>query len=358
METIPQKNDLFEKDFKRRETVDIPGGSVEVVDIPARSGSEKKPMVLNPAWGMSPEVYKYLLKGFNDAGRRTVSFAYPREGGTSTLSPQERSLVADIPPEEIRDALTLMSVLETRGVEDAGVVGHSKGGASAAIAALLFAERAARGEGKKRIANLILFAPVGLIGKDNLARVGYGFAMQKSNRGQQSDSFGALTVSDEERAAAAAEGRTIPKYAAIPNTPEDAEGGAAAGAALGSHMKESGLSRNIEEMWGLSKTQIHSLLRELKKHGIGITVMTGVDDPVFPTGRMTSTISTQLTPEEKSLDREKRVDVVAEKIVDGVLTIRAEHGIPVPYAGIIEGQLSALETKRKNVAATSDTSGE
>src|SRR3989338_1081740 len=355
---LEKRSDPFESNFKKREKVDIPGGSVDVVDIPARQGNEKNPMVLSPAWGMSPEVYKYVLKGFNDMGRRTLSFAYPSEGGTSKLTPQEQSLVEAVPPEELRDALTLMSVLESQDVENAGIVGHSKGGASAAIAALLFAERAARGEGKKRIANLILFAPAGLIGKDNVARVGYGFAMQKSNRGQQSESFKAIPVSDEERTAAAAEGRTIAEYAAIPNTAEDAEGGAAAGAALGSHIKESGFSRTTEEVWGLSSIRIHTLFRELKKHGIGITVMTGVDDPVFPTGKMTSTISAQLTPEEKTLDYEKKIDAVSEKIVDVVLTIRAEHGIPVPYAGIIEGQLSALEAKQKRAAATSGTSGE
>lgn len=350
MEGLTQKNDPFERDFKRRETVDIPGGTVEVVDIPAPAGSEKNPMVLSPAWGMNPEVYKYVLKGFSDAGRRTLSFAYPREGGSTELPPEDRKSFEGFPPDAIRDALTLMAVLEARDAENTGVLGHSKGGASAAIAALLFAKRAERGEGKKRITNLELFGSAGLIGKDNLARVGIGFAMQQSNRGKQSESFGAIPVSEDERVAAAAEGRTIAEYAAIPNTPEDAEGGAAAGAALGSHIKESGFLRTTEEVWGLSKIQIAHLLKELRGHGIGVIVMSGVDDPVFPIEKMAGTMDEktgEITP-----------GTIRGKDVDGFLAIRAEHGIPVPYAGIIEGQLSALEEKQRRAAATTGTSGE
>ena len=347
---LEKRSDPFESNFKKREKVDIPGGSVDVVDIPAPASSDKKPMVLVPAWGMSPEVYKYVLKGFNDAGRRTMSFAFPTAGGTTELPPEDRKSFEGFPPDAIRDALTLMAVLEAQSAEDAGVVGHSKGGASAGIAALLFAQRAARGEGKRRIANLELFGSAGLIGKDNLARVGYGFAMQKSNRGQQSESFKAIPVSGEERAAAAAEGRTIAEYGAIPNTPEDAEGGAAAGAALGSHIKESGLVRTAGEVWGLSKIQMAHLLKELRSYGIGVTVMSGVDDPVFPIEKMVGTM------DEKT--REITPGTVHGKDVDGFLSIRAEHGIPVPYAGIIEGQLSALEAKQKRAAATSGTSGE
>lgn len=350
MEDLTQKKDPFEKDFRRRETVDVPGGTVEVVDIPAHGGNEKSPMVLSAAWGMNPEVYKYVLKGFNDAGRRTLSFAYPREGGSTELPPEDRKSFEGFPPDAVRDALTLMTVLDARDAENAGVLGHSKGGASAAIAALLFAERAARGEGKKRIANLILFAPAGLIGKDNLARVGVGFAMQQSNRGKQSESFGAIPVSKDERTAAAAEGRTMAEYAAIPNTPEDAEGGAAAAAALGSHIKESGLLRTAGEVWGLSQIQTAHLLTKLRGHGIGVIVMSGVDDPVFPIGKMAGTM------DEKT--KEITPGTIRGADVDGFLAIRAEHGIPVPYAGIIEGQLSALEEKQRRAAATSGTSGE
>ncbi|MDO8521675.1 MAG: alpha/beta hydrolase [bacterium] len=357
MESLSANKSVFERAFTKKERVSISGGGIDVVDIPAPALSDKKPLILSPAWGMGPEVYKYILKGFSDAGRRTLSFTYPSKGGTTELLPEDKELVKDFPAEEVRDALTLMSVLEARGVEEGGVLGHSKGGASAAIAALLFAERAARGEGKKRIANIILFGSAGLIGKDSLPRLGYGFAAQKSNRGKQSESFAAIPVSDKQRADAEANGLTMPVYAAIPNTKEDAEGGAAAGVALVSHIKESGFYRTSEEVWGLSRIHIDSLLRKLKKHGIGITIMTGVDDPVFPTRRMTSTISAQLTPAEKALNYEKKIDAITENIVDGVLTIRAEHGIPVPYSGIIEGQFSALEEKQKRAGTKDGTSG-
>src|SRR3989338_11010313 len=111
---LEKRSDPFESNFKKREKVDIPGGSVDIVDIPAPASSDKKPMVLVPAWGMSPEVYKYVLKGFNDAGRRTMSFAFPTAGGTTELPPEDRKSFEGFPPDEISDALTLMAVIDRK----------------------------------------------------------------------------------------------------------------------------------------------------------------------------------------------------------------------------------------------------
>ncbi len=89
--------------------------------------------------------------------------------------------------------------------------------------------------------------------------------------------------------------------------------------------------------------------------------MTGVDDPVFPTQRITRTISSLVEPDERAEGYEKKIDYIAENIVDGVLTVRGGHGDPfdsrfVAASETVLSQLDAKYKKRKE-KTTADTSG-
>lgn len=342
------QDDRFEKLFATRKELTLESGArVQAVDLPEKEGGAKAPLVLSGAWGMNPDVYKYVLRDLNASGRRVLAFPYPRQEGQVGTDPTLGAGLERVPNDAMRDALSLLQILERSSIEHAGVLGHSKGGASAILAAVLSSRLSKRDGVPRRIDNLVLFSPAGVIGEDSLSRVAYGFATQRSNFGKQSESFKALPVTDAERTAAAAEGRTIPEYGPIGTTPEDAEGGKAAGASLASHIKQSDVGNTIEQIWGLSRVQLDHLLAELRADGVGITVMAGVDDPVFPIQRMAGTMD--------ETTREIRPGTLDASMVDGFLSIRAEHGIPVPYAPLIEQQFDLLEKKQR---ARADTSGE
>ncbi len=336
-----------------------PFDSASVVELPAEKESGKETLVLNSSWGVGTDVYEHVLRAFNGAekDRRTICIDHPRWAGTTDVPPEEKELVKEYPPEEIRRALTLIKVLEAKNAGETAVVGHSEGAASSAIAALLLAKRAAEGRPGPRIRNLVLYAPVGFIGEDTLPHMAKGFAAQPAITGKRAESFGALPVSEEERAAAASEGRTIANYDAIPETPEDKEGGS-------KHPKQFPMYlatnpyRATKEVLGMANIQLIPLIRTLREqYGIGVLVWSAVDDTVFETSKMAGTMDEAETKKPKE-DRIIIPGTLRPGDVDGFYTVRGDHSIPFPYASIIEGQLTTFEKNRQSRStATSGTSG-
>ena len=164
------------------------------------------------------------------------------------------------------------------------------------------------------------------------------------------ETLSALPVSEEVKRAAEAEGRTAIEYPEIALGPEESHAAEAAGAELGDYLKEHPVA-SVQEGLAMAKMQIHDLLRELHDKGIGIIVMSGVDDPVFDTVQMAHTIS-------ESRDQSEP-DISKRGVIDGFLSIRGGHdelgGNPI-FMTQAEGMLTALEEKQRKV--TSGTSGE
>ena len=93
--------------------------------------------------------------------------------------------------------------------------------------------------------------------------------------------------------------------------------------------------RAAKEAKNISESQIHGMLELLREKGIDIVVMSGVDDPVFPMGKLQATIK----------------DGVASGKLDGFLSLRGGHGeignLPEHFMVLAEKMLTACEKKRK-----------
>jgi len=294
----------FEAQFENKEELELAGGKAEVVDISPDTPKTEIPVFLAPSWGCTTEVYKPALKELVDHDRRTISLDHPRIGGDMKISEEEA--VEKYPTEELRKALNILGVMEQKGVDKVDVIAHSEGAINAAIAAMIHPEK---------FRNMVLFAPAGMIGEDTFTRLLKGFAGQ-SKRADTLKGTG-----DEE-------GRGW-KDIEITETEKQVASDAATGVLK--YFAKNPL-RSIRETMDISKSQIHEMLRYLHEKGIGIVVMSGVDDPVFPMDKMQ--------------------EIAKYDMLDGFLSLRGGHGEignhPELYMAAAEKMLTALEEKQKS----------
>ena len=361
---IEKKKDAFERKFYARKQIPVGNTTVEIADVSPETPNDKTPILINPGWGITIDMLKAGMRKLSGT-RRTLCVNHLRYGGDTNLAENEKKLLKDIPPEEIRRALTVAAIVKHEGLHALNVSGTSEDAISTVAAALLLDERAKK-EGREHgeIRNVILANPIGFIGRDTFSRLAGGQIRQNLQTHPDSLNAGSewpgdRKVTPEMRQRAAAEGRTIPEYAAITETEESAEGVARA-------LKDIGLNaiknpiRSYNEIAGMVQAQIVHLLRELKARNIGVVIMTAVDDPVVLTERLTKTVSSIKSPEEntradipantKQWEEAWTRDItnIAEKLVDGVLTVRGNHGHPLhpDFLAAQETVFTSLEAKQ------------
>lgn len=291
----------FEEQFNRVEEIKLSRGSAEAVDVRPEKEKTDVPVFFAPAWGLTPKTYEYSLETLYLAGRRAISLSHPRWGGGKPPAgaPAER-----YPREELRKAATILEVLEKKGVKKTDAIGHSEGALNLLIAASLRPEQ---------FRNIVLLAPAGLIGKDDFSRLLKGFAAQSKRSPSLDAVAGDLRKIDKEETServGAQANKDVLAYAAK-NT-----------------------LRALKEAKGIAGSEVHQIINELHKKGVGIAVMATVDDPVFPMDRMQANFS------------EKRR--AGDKIeVDGFLSLRGNHGMADSfYIKAAENLLEALEKKK------------
>lgn len=332
----------FNKQFSHRDNIEVYGGSAETVDITPDRKTDKPPVLVAPAWSCSIDVYKGALNTLAKEGRRALSLNHPRGAGNPQSLERRGADVSAYPQAEVLKALNILDFLDAKGLDQIDVVAHSEAGIHVAIAAMI---------DPKKFRNIVFFAPAGLIGEDTPARLAKGFAGQQIKEVSffppkikfqgRPESLAAIPVSQEARDAALAEGRIIPDYAEIPKTPEEEHAAQAAGKGLMGYVREHPI-RSIQEGLAMAHTRIEDLLQTLHDKGIGIVIMSGVDDPVFQTEKMTKMVNSQM--------------------IDGFLSIRGGHGEIGGHPRFMtaaEQMLSALEAKKKNrPLPTTGTSGE
>ena len=126
------------------------------------------------------------------------------------------------------------------------------------------------------------------------------------------------------------------------------------------------LKSAADEVFGLAAMQMGPLLMKLRERGVGVVIMSGVDDTVYPHTDIMDTLASLDTsieargPELDPVKREQRIQNFVKKIANGVVFVRGGHGQigenPELYATYAEHMASSLEAiKRKR--ATSGTSG-
>ncbi|MCH8209128.1 MAG: alpha/beta hydrolase [Nitrospinae bacterium] len=272
----------FESKFKQVERLERTGGKVEVYDIKPENQKSEIPTVLAPGWAATPEVFKENIRVLTGLERRVISVNAPH--GIETASMEE------YPDAELRKAAALISVLEEKNIEKIDAIGHSDAGIYLIIAATLYPER---------FRNIVLIDPSGMIGEDTVPRLLVESSMEL---------IGEVVRGIKDR--------TIRKPLFRHNI--------VAGKVIGKNP-----IRSFREILAITDFQIQDLLRDLKKKGVGISIIHGVDDKFFP------------------IDK---VGQIANKdMVDGFYSVKGSHNEiflnPEKYTKLAENALSSLEAK-------------
>lgn len=307
----------FDEQFRRREKFNVAGGMVEVVDITPEVLMDETPILIAPAWGYTIDVYELTLRSLVEKGRRVLCLSTPRHG--DDLEAMVKGGKGLIPPsEELRKALNILGVLDHKGLKDVQVFAHSEGAVNATIAALLDAS------GEKRITDLVLFAPAGLIGRDSLGRLLRGFSdlsrpqslsKHSPKTKQTHEGWPDIPVTEAERMILRRTLRVGAQYVA--QNPK----------------------RAFKEIAELSSMQTDEFLRDLQEAGVGVVVMAGVDDPVFPMERMQRQVHATTDADGN------------RPMVDGFLSVRGGHyGEPAihpeHYAGVVDQMFRAQKRNK------------
>jgi len=330
-----QKNS-FEKQFAKREMFETAGGTAEVVDIRPDKMKDDVPVFFAPAWACTLPIYKIALKTEVEQGRRTISLNHPRTGGEVILRDDEKELVADYPPIEVQKALTIIDILQKKEIETTDVIAHSEGSINSAIAALLLARRAKEVGKEAPIQNMVFFGPPGLIGEDTFPRLLKGFAGQNDAKPTLAEMPSAPEASDDEKIRTDTVGGVPINYPEIRPNAEAQESIVGPGK-IPVVIKELGKFtianplRSFQEGWGMSQVHMEGLISKLREYGIGIVIMSAVDDPVFPTERMAT--------------------LLKKGSVDGFLSVRGGHGQigdnPERYMVAANQMLENLRNRKK-----------
>jgi pimeloyl-ACP methyl ester carboxylesterase len=239
----------FEEQFANKQQIESLGGTVEVVDITPERQKTEIPIVFAPGWGETPETFKDSIRVMVDLQHRVLSLEHARNGEDIDTNEIERKYPAD----ELRKAFALLDVLTKRGIERIDVIAHSEGAINTVIAAALQPEK---------FRNIVLVGPGGLIGEDKFPKLFGRYSV-----GVIRDIVS--TISDPEIGRSVFRDNVERARYILKNIP-----------------------LSISEGVGISNSDIHETLRELHDLGIGIVVIHGIDDPVFPMDRIQEVVNT------------------------------------------------------------------
>ncbi|MDA2922232.1 alpha/beta hydrolase [Patescibacteria group bacterium AH-259-L07] len=278
-----EKGPSLTEQFETPEAMEFYGGEVEVVDIHPENKKTEIPVVVAPGWAATPEVLRDNILTLAELGRRTISIKSPHG--------IKAEKIKNFPEAELRKAAALIKTLEKKDIDKVDAVGHSEAGIYLTLAATLYPDK---------FRNIVLVDPGGMIGKDNPWRLSVGFLqdiVKQIIRGIKDRKLARSTLTSFR------EGRK-----SISSDP----------------------ARAFKEAIAISRTQIHELVRELKKKGVGISIIHAVDDKIFPMDR---------------IQKIARADQV-----NGFYSVKGTHNEfflkPKKYTQLADQTLTALESKR------------
>jgi len=279
--------------FEHPDVLEISGERIEVHDLVPEKQKSDVPVLVAPGWAFTPRGMKYSLFSLVEAGRRAISVNAPHGVEKKDL---ENSPMAE-PLAELRRVEAIMRALEQKQIDKVDVIAHSEGGLYTAIAATLYPEK---------FRNLILVNPAGMIGKDNLLRLGAGFTAN-------------ATIEILRRVL-----REPPKEKNAFN--------------LSEYLKTifSEPRKSFEEIQAVSQSDIREMLEGLRARGIRVAIIHTVDDKGFPMDRMQQAIGEHPGG--------------WEKMMDGFASVAGTHNEmvlrPEKYTRAAETLLTALEAKQ------------
>jgi len=230
----------FDAQFSAKETMTFPEGSVNVVDISPTVLKDSTPVLLAPGWSENQDTYKKSLQIIHASGRRGITIGYFRRGG-------EVEKHETYPQAELRKANQLLGVIAAKGIERVDGIFHSEGAINGLIAAMLRPDL---------FRNIVLDKPAGMIGEDNKAMLMGRFLKLMAQEAIERKPF---SFSDPTNSVSTT-GRLTRYMAGNP-------------------------LRMWSEMGALTTEDITNLIHHLESKGVKISIIAGVNDPLFPVKR-------------------------------------------------------------------------
>ena len=283
-EEDPRAKDSFEEQWEHPEKVQIGERIIEVEDIKPNQKKTETPMIIGLGWSETPEVHKGNIKVYVEKGRRVIS---PDTPHGIDAPPQE-----NYPAVELRKMTALVKTIEEKGVDKVDIVAHSEGAVFSVMAAYFYPEK---------FRSLVLVNPAGMIGEDNVVRLGVGFSADLIKQ--------IITEAKKEKPN---EGQTT---------------GGSLDALGGIKVLAQNPRASVESVFAMANSDLREMLISIREKGIKVAVVAGVDDGAFPIEKM-----------QKTLGLEH---------VDGFYSVKGTHNSylldPKPYSLLIDTVLDDLE---------------
>jgi pimeloyl-ACP methyl ester carboxylesterase len=253
----------FETQWKQFSRITCGVHKIDIYDVNPSHANAAPPVILAPGWGGTPEMYKRNMLTLVHRGRRALAAKAPRGIDFTEQFPFKSGLSTQAK----NRAGLLIFTLNAKGIERADAIGHSQGCIDLVCAARSFPERFNR---------IVLVDPAGLIANDSSWQLCLRFL---------ADAIGSCLDSVRMRSI---------------RQP------------LMSAFREITFSFVRDPLGALSG--IHSMvdshlqdaLLELRDSDVGLSIIHGVSDGVFPINRV-----------QKSIDK---------RMLHGFLAVRGRHG--------------------------------
>ena len=241
METIQPEQDhfpSFEQQYKKQENIKSIVGSIDIVDIVPQEISNPTPILLIPGWSENVSTYKKSLKTIYDEKRRVVTVGkYDKEGKYGKWDSLEA---------EMTKAQLILDALDHKDLNRVDTIAHSEGAIITLLAAVLEPER---------FRNIVLDKPAGFIGSDTKTQLMGRFVKLM-----------------------------IQEAVLRPKSLSDPTGAVQAGFRTARYCVENP-QRVLQEMDALTSYDISDLMSLLRDKGVMVSVISGVDDPLFLVSR-------------------------------------------------------------------------
>lgn len=296
-QNIKSAEESLEEKYNKREKIEIPGGKAEILDIEPDNAKGKTPVLFAPGYGSgSPTGMKANIFEMVKQGRRIIMVESPHGVPHEIKDKKAKGMQETF----LRQIAALIPALEKKGIEKINVVCQSEGCIYAILAAYLYPEK---------FKNIVLINPGGMIGEDKTAKLTFRFIKEML--------AGAVDILKR-------------KKTLSPLVQEQMKHGPAEFIQyLWSNKKTA-----VKEISDIANAQIHDLLKGIKDEGIGIIIIHGVKDRVFPM---------------KEIQKQTKAPMV-----DGFYSVKGGHGEFLinaeKYTRVAEEALSALEEKQKLAA--------
>ena len=273
------EEEYLTRQFHNPKKLNLNGEDIEVVDISPREIKKEIPTLILPGFSATPLALKDMIVRTAEQGRRVISADAPHG-----INIKDRQ--SDLPDAEMRKLELVLKMIETSGLKQVNVIGHSESAIYITAAAALYPEK---------FANIVLIEPAGLQGKDNPLSLLFRFLEDRKEDSNQSTNFKKVKFPS-------------------PN--------------VGVHSVLSDVVASAKELHAISKVDISRVLEKIRESGVKVSVIHAVDDKLFP--------------------MEKIQEKITAEMVDGFYSIKGTHNniyTYEPFGRAAEAALTALENK-------------